>query len=390
MSKIDAIIEKSILFVEERNYKSYDLFDILESSLIDKTTSFSPLMRRIAIQLNKNFIFNIRPLLGYEPILHTKAVSDMLSVYTMLYRERKDECWKNKADEMYDLLMLKSLHFGGGIGWGLNFPYTTRFVNAKRETPNLYNTLNSVHSILDYYEISNKVEIKDIVLKVLKFMFDYLGYVPIDQQTGWFRYYPEQITPNFNVNATSASFFARINHLFTEELVSKNIIDSLLSFLIENQNENGSWYYAMSDNGKWIDGYHTGFILDALLYLDEINYDFQLFQSLERGISFYIHNLFTKDNIPKFFHDKIYPVEAQNCAQAILTLTKCINQKKNIKISFVESVVSNVLRHLYNEKGYFYYKKDTLFTNKQIYFRWSQTPMISALQHFRKTQKNFD
>lgn len=384
--KIERLIHDAIHFLEERNYSSFDQFDALESPLINWITAPSDLTRRIAIQLNKNLPFNIRPILGYKPMVHTKTLSDMLTVYSMLYANSHNKEWQSKAHKMFERLKERALHFENGIGWGLNFAYTTRFVNAKKDTPNLYNTLNAAHSLMDYYEEVGSEEVLAIIPQVAAFMNGYLGYVKIDDSSGWFRYYPGQTIPNFNVNATSASFFVRANKLCKKEIVPKKVIEGLLNFLTKYQNDDGSWYYALSDNGRWIDGYHTGFILDALLYLDEVKYEYPIQQALNKGIQFYQEHLFAKDGIPKYFHNSLYPVEAQNCAQAIQSLSKCLIGMKDVKEEFVHSVVDQSIHYLYDESGYFYYKKGRFFTNKQFYSRWSQTPMIMALLYFTKVQ----
>src|SRR5690606_8059965 len=37
-----------------------------------------------------------------------------------------------------------------------------------------------------------------------------------------------------------------------------------VQFVIDKQNEDGSWFYSDKVNGKWIDNYHTGYVLDCL------------------------------------------------------------------------------------------------------------------------------
>ena len=315
----NSIFFDSIAYLEDKNYVSYDQFDVMMSPLINKLTSGSDLARRIAIQINKNIPFNIRSLLGYQPMMHTKTISDMLTVYSNQYAITKDEQWRIRAKKMYDLLMDRALSLDGNIGWGLNFPYTTRFTNAQIDTPNLYNTLNSIQSLIDYYVVFEYNDVPKIIRSVVRFMFEYLGIVDIDNETSWFRYYPNQKIPNINVNATSTSFFVRVNIVLKESIIADSVIYRLLNFLVKNQNGDGSWYYALSENGKWIDGYHTGFVLDALLYLDNEGYDYPFNTALEKGLQYYLNNLFTVDGIPKFFNNNLYPIEAQNCAQAIQT-----------------------------------------------------------------------
>lgn len=386
MEEIDipSIINRAVHFLEGKGYESYDQFDALCSPLIGFLTRPSDFLRRVAIQINKNIPINVRPVLGYRPMIHTKTVSDMLSVYAYLYSSTSQVRWKDKARKMYDLLMARSLDFDRGVGWGLNFPYTTRFTNAASKTPNLYNTLNAGHALLDGYSLLDSADIQSTIRSIVSFMFDYLGVVEIDKSTMWFRYYPNQKIPNFNVNATAASFFLRANRSLGDPIVPSEIIDGLLNLLMKYQNHDGSWYYTPSENGKWIDGYHTGFILDALLYLQEVGYDYPLQAPLKKAIEFYVRELFTTEGIPKFYSHRLYPIEAQNCAQAIQTLSKCVIQGQFCDKHFLQKVVHQTITHLYDPSGYFYYKKDRLWTNRQFYSRWSHTPMILAMIYYKQ------
>ena len=203
----------------------------------------------------------------------------------------------------------------------------------------------------------------------------------------WVRYYPGQTSPILNVNATAAHFFLRINQTFKKEKIKYTEIQKITNLLKKFQNFDGSWYYSIDEKGKWIDGFHTGFILDSLLYIAK-NDKIDVGNTIYKGISYYINNMFSKEGIPKYYNDSMYPIEAQNCAQAIQTLSKIVDYlKENFEIKqLLEKTIEHTIFYLYKEKkGDFRYKKSRLFNYNQVYFRWSQAPMVLALIHAKNT-----
>jgi hypothetical protein len=372
---INNIIDHSLNYLEKNEYKSFDYFDALSSPLLNNFSN--QLIRRISIQLIGKSIINIRPLLGIKRKLHTKLISDLLSIYSKLYNTRNEEIYLRKAYSIYDILITRGIKSNDKIAWGLNFPYSSRFVDSNENTPNIFNTLNSVISLLDFYKVTNDENIIIHVKSSLNYIFEDLGLVEITRNCKWLRYYPGQTIPTYNVNAMAAYVFAMVNNIYKNEIVSLETIDSLINFLLDGQNKNGSWFYSESKNGKWIDGFHSGYIIESLSYMNinEILHD----DSFQKSVSYYIDNLFTNEGIPKYYNNKIYPIESQNCAQAIQTISKLIMNHKFDYFILLENIIDNVIKHLYNSNGYFYYKKEKYFTNKNIFFRWSISPMLLAL-----------
>ncbi|OYU92904.1 MAG: hypothetical protein CFE21_22485 [Bacteroidetes bacterium B1(2017)] len=54
----------------------------------------------------------------------------MLSVYSKLFLEYKETEYLKKADKMFNLLLQRATKTQIGKSWGLNFPYSSKFVNS--------------------------------------------------------------------------------------------------------------------------------------------------------------------------------------------------------------------------------------------------------------------
>ncbi|MDN3641812.1 hypothetical protein QWY87_03815 [Lutimonas halocynthiae] len=367
------IISSCIAHIEKKRYKSFDLFDALTSSWISNLTKKYSLLRRIAIQINAKSPINLH-WLGMKKMVHTKLVSDLLWYFSL----NRD---KDKSRNSYkQVLELKNK--GNNMVWGLNFPYTSRFISADSNTPNIYNTTTTGISICEYISQSNDKLAGSVVQEIIESLFTVFKFKD-EGHKGWFSYYPGQKAPTYNVNALTAYFLCKAHYTLKFKLVDIKIIKQLIQLLIEEQNEDGSWYYSRLSKGKWIDSFHSGFIIESLAYVYSHGYKSdELYTCLKKAWKFYIINMFTKDGFPKYFieSDK-YPVEAQNCAQAIQTIATVGLWLKWNEKELLEKVIENTINVLYDKKGFFYYKKERSFLYKQSYLRWSTSPMLVALKY---------
>lgn len=379
--QIDEIINTSSKYLEDIDYKSYDLFDALTNNFIDKMTSESSLFRRIAIQLNARSPIGLH-FLGMKKLQHTKTISDLLWLNSMRYINKEVD--KKAIDNLYNNLISKKS--GNKYVWGLNFPYATRFIDAGTDMPNLYNTCTSGIAISYYYEAKKeKCDLLEIIYKDILSTFEYKK---TKNNEGYFIYYPSQKHPTYNVNALALYLFTRINFVCKREVIPKDKFIEITNLLINNQLINGAWYYSHHDSGKWIDGFHTGFIIESLIYTYQYGMkDDKILKCINNAIDFYLNQMFTVDNFPKYFDKSYkYPIESQNCAQAIQTLS-IIRDYTNYNVSTkLNAVVQNTINTLYAKSGFFYYKKTKSFLFRNSYIRWSTAPMLVALFYYKKSQ----
>ena len=370
---IESVLFKTNEFIKRENYISYDLFDALTSKWVNFITKKSDFLRRVAIQINSKSPLNLHGL-GMKKMVHTKLVSDLLWYNSL--DKNLNECESNFV------LLFGLKNTGKSSVWGLNFPYTSRFINADKNTPNIYNTTTTGIAICEYYLINKDDKLKDLIIEIVNSLYDVFKFKD-EGDKGWFSYYPGQKAPTYNVNALTAYFLSKANFILSNEIVDKLMIEKIINLLIEEQNEDGSWYYSRLAKGKWIDGFHSGFIIESLAFVYSHGFKSEkLLKCLNKSWSFYISEMFTKEGFPKYF-DKSgkYPIEAQNCAQAIQTIATVGLWLNWDEKELLEKVIENSITNLYDSKGYFRYKKFKYFSYRQSYLRWSTSPMMVALKY---------
>ena len=380
---ISEVINSCERYLIKNNYISFDHFDALTSPLINRLTKNNQLLKRISIQVIARSPIDLH-FLGMKKMLHTKTISDLLSFYSL---DKKKEDNK-EINHFFKLLIANRLN--EKYIWGLKFPYASRSIDADVTMPNLYNTTNAGISIchsFPYLNSSNR-EIATLalngIINSLETEFSYVDEI----NKGWYIYYPSQKYPVYNVNALTIYLLVFIKKLaINDATFLDNRINSLISLLVKEQQDNGSWYYSRSDNGKWVDGFHTGFIIESLAFAYKEGYEIKLKETLEKGWSFYINNMFTKEGYPQYFlKSRKYPIESQNCAQAIQSLSNISTWLKWEEKELLSKVIANTIKNLYDNEGFFYYKKTKFATYKKPFFRWSTTPMMLALTYFQQLQ----
>lgn len=137
---------------------------------------------------------------------------------------------------------------------------------------------------------------------------------------------------------------------------------------------------------QWIDNFHTGYNLGALRSIGASLGGPEFEDSVRRGFEFYREHFFRDDAAPKYFHDRDYPIDVHCVAQSILTLLEFQDLNAG-NLQMVQAVFEWAMKHMWDERGFFYYRVLRLGTIRTSYMRWSQAWMLLALTTLlRKTE----
>ena len=110
------------------------------------------------------------------------------------------------------------------------------------------------------------------------------------------------------------------SQVFSNEQYWK-IAERNLNFVLENQNPDGSWFYAVDGVRDFVDHYHTCFVMKALAKIHALTGNAATLEALGKGVSYYLNNLFDGDGLPKPFSRAprltVYKRELYDCAECI-------------------------------------------------------------------------
>jgi polysaccharide biosynthesis protein VpsJ len=317
---------------EKLEWKSYDPFDFLQSPYLGWIQRYSSISARILVQIGKHSGFNARRLLKIAPHQEAKTISDYLSAAILLVRSGEPSILIY-IDKLFNMLLARAITTPNGFGWGLEFPYASRFVNVPKRTPNAYTTASVVNSCLDLFELTQKQEALTYAWSGCCFILKDLGNFQFGRKQ-WFQYWPNSNIPVVNVQALLAGLFKRAGKLLkNQQLLS--LADECVDITLTAQRDDGSWFYSEDGRANFIDGFHTGFILQGLA--DYVRYGrskvSEVEDSIDRGFQFFKQHLISIDAKPLYFADGNVSQDGQNFAQSIQTFLFCSEGEKDIEMA---------------------------------------------------------
>jgi hypothetical protein len=94
-----------------------------------------------------------------------------------------------------------------------------------------------------------------------------------------------------------------------------------LSFVLQCQLPDGSWPYAVDGKRPFVDHFHTCFVMKALAKIERLTGHSGCTTALERGVAYYVANLFDESGLPRPFARAprlvVYKRELYDCAECI-------------------------------------------------------------------------
>jgi len=138
--------------------------------------------------------------------------------------------------------------------------------------------------------------------------------------------------------------------------------------------------YGLLPVQNWKDSFHSGYNLEALNAYQELTEDFQFNSNIEKGFEYYIANFFESDGTPKYYHNKIYPIDIHCPGQLISTLSKL--KKFNENCELADKVLNWTVNNMQANQGYFYYQLKKGISSKISYMRWSNAFMFNAMSTY--------
>lgn len=373
LEKLHEIVNNLVKYIRKEEYKGYDPYDVLNSPLFNlPILKNNKTIRFLSQQVFRRIPFNLRPLLGIKKEINPVSLGLCIQAYTYLCMIKKDErdFYENEIKKLIDLLIdLRSKGYSGYC-WGYNFDWEARYARINKFVPTVVATGIITNGLFEYYKYSKDDLVREIILSSTKFVLNDLNR-SYEGDTFCFSYSPNDNQKVYNATMKGARLLAQGYYLAKD----KNLIiegERTVRFVTNNQNNDGSWYYSKGDARKWVDNFHTAYVLDSLKSFIELSGKDEYRDWLNRGLDYYLNNLFTKEGIPKYYSNSLYPIDSTELAQSIITL---IDYGKILE---VEKIFQFCIINLYSSKGYFYNRRYKYYLDKNIFIRWSIAWLLLA------------
>ena len=383
-------LQKLKEYCEKERFKGWDPYDGLNSRVFQSLPFLkrSALCRLIVIQGFKRSPVNLRPLALVPKEYNAKGIGLFLQGYCNLYKAcdsvegeygSKEEllCRINELAEL--LISLQSKGYSGAC-WGYNFDWQARrlFLFPKN-TPTVVATCFCATALMDAYEVTGKREYLDVALSSAKFVMRDLNRT--EYNGGFlFSYSPLQGNDTvFNASLLGSKLLAYC-YKYTGIEEYRQAARYSVYACCNAQSEDGSWVYGMLPVQSWIDSFHTGYNLDALIAYQEMTGDDSFEENISKGLEFYIRNFFEEDGCPKYYHNRKYPIDIHCPGQLFVTLSRSGKFQENRDLA--NKVLQWTVTNMQDKKGYFYYQLKKGINSKIPYMRWSNAFMFNALTYY--------
>jgi len=368
-------------YCESENFKGWDPYDGLNSRVFQTIPLLKdiPWARLAWIQLFKRNPLNLRKFLLVNKDYNAKGIALFIRAYCYLYKKDQDNNTLNIINFLSDkLIELRTPGYSGSC-WGYNFPWQARAFYQPAFTPTVVATTYAGNALLDAYDITGNEKFKMYGLSTAEFIIKDLHRTYDNSGNFAFSYSPEDKTQVFNASLLGSRMLSRVyNYSGDSELI--NFAAKSVAFCCKHQEEDGSWNYGTLPFHQWKDNFHTGFNLECIYEYQKYSNDKSFNNYLIKGLKYYADNFFSEEGIPKYYNNSCLPVDIHSSAQFIITLHSMdITEEYSV---MAEKVMNWTIKHMQDQKGYFYYQKKKYYTIKIPYMRWSQAWMFLALTIF--------
>jgi hypothetical protein len=325
----------------------------------------------------------------HSPVRFPIADAHYAMGFAFLYEATADSAYLQKAIQFLRRLEETRCPNFKEYCWGYPFDWATRNGTIKKQTPLITSTPYGYEAFLQVYLLDRRVEWKRILESVARHAASDIKDFRMSQAASSCSYSPFDQGGVINAAAYRSFLLTSASKLFSNDSYWK-LAERNVNFVLENQNPDGSWYYAVDGVRDFVDHYHTCFVMKALAKIHALTGHEGCLKALFKGVNYYLANLFDRDGLPRPFSKAprltVYKRELYDCAE-------CINLSLLLRDRFpqLNQTLNTVLTWILND----WIKPDGSFRSRRLHFgwdnvpmhRWGQSQMFRSLAYFMRESR---
>jgi hypothetical protein len=289
--------------------------------------------------------------------------------FAFLYEATSQSRWFQRAvDFLQSLQETRCVDFKEYC-WGYPFDWVTLNGMMKRQTPLITTTPYVYEAFLQVYELDPDKKWRAILESIARHAAYDIKDFPISETASSCSYNPYDKGGVINAAAYRSFLLTSASNLFANGSYWK-IAERNLNFVLENQNQDGSWFYAVDGVRDFVDHYHTCFVMKALAKIHSLTGHKACLGALSKGVNYYLTNLFDTDGLPRPFSKAprltVYKRELYDCAECI-NLCLLLRDRFPQLNQTLHAVLEGVLKD--------WIKPDGSFRSRRLHFGWDNVPM---------------
>jgi hypothetical protein len=268
--------------------------------------------------------------------------------------------------------------------WGYPFNWVTRNGTIKEQTPLITTTPYCYEAFLQVFKLDPREEWKLILESIARHAATDIKDFKTSEKASSSSYTPFDKGGVVNAAAYRAFLLTSASKVFCNGNYWK-IAERNLNFVLESQNPDGSWFYAMDGVRDFIDHYHTCFVMKAIAKIYGLTGYEPCKEALSKGIKYYLENLFDEDGLPNPFSKAprltVYKRELYDWAESINLCLLLRDRFPDLERT-LEKVVARIVTTWVKRDGSFRSRKLQLGWDNVPMHRWGQSQMFRSLSFY--------
>jgi hypothetical protein len=374
-SSLISVLRRLEAWGHARRWTGSDPYEGLNATRLVGPLASRPLGQRLVIQTVKRCPVDLRPILGIPSGRNAAAVACVVSAYAHGGFLPADVSRRRLHAALDVLDSLRCDRYAGG--WGYHFAFRSRSHLCSAGTPNTIATAFAGLALLDAHAATAAPAAPRAARAAGAFFLEHVPQVG-DHHAACFGYLPGDRTPIHNANMLAASLLARLAATGGRDAPEFGAAARrAVRWTVARQRPDGSWPYGERRNLGWVDGFHTGYVLDALRACADEGLGEGSEEAWRRGLAFYRRALLA-DGTPRYSTASVYPLDAQSAAQAIQTLSIAARRLPGC-LDHAWAVYDFARARMWRRDGLPVFQRRRMWANRAPHVRWVVAPTVLAL-----------
>ncbi|MDW9247995.1 aspartate-semialdehyde dehydrogenase [Burkholderia cepacia] len=359
-----------LVHCQRHDYAGHDPFDGLNSRLFRYSgLSCLPLARIAWLQFHKRSPINLRGLTGVPRKRNPKGIA--LIILGLLERERRigDGASVAEARALGNWLLEQRVDrlLWRHSAWGYHFDWAARAFFVPVGTPNAITTCYAARALYALGDATGDSRFSDTAVDAGYFLNSL--YTERDG-SGYYAYIPGESAFVHNANLWVTAFVAETARRTGDSAMCERALRAA-TLSVSMQRDDGAWAYGLRSHHAFVDGFHTGYNLEALHWLRKAACTRRFDDAIDRGLKYYRSTFITPDGTAKYYADRIWPLDMHSFAQALITLLTVSPVESDRPLA--QHVFDRAMQTLYlPAERRFAYQRTARSVNRIDYLRWTQ------------------
>jgi hypothetical protein len=305
--------------------------------------------------------------------------------FAFLASASSDERYYRRAVHFLEVLVETRSPAHSRYGWGYPFDWVTMNGTIGEGTP----LITTVPYVYEAFRQVHRLDRRDTWWTIMKSIADHGLNDYFDFATSAtarscaYTPKPSKLGGVVNASAYRACLLTMAAVDFGDDAY-RRAAEGNLNFVLESQNEDGSWFYSTDGTRDFVDHYHTCFVLKALAKIEALTADPRCSAAIARGVRYYVDSLF-EGGLPKPFSRAprltVYRRELYDYAECI-NLALLLQDRFPALDALLPSVIDDVLGRWRRSDGSFRSRQLLLGWDNVPMHRWAQAQLFRSLCFF--------